>query len=408
MSPGALRMRAAQLPVIGPWADWLLQLVRLPKLTQRVDRMEALLEERVLREHELSDETTGLRSRISELSATVGRLERDAFSFAGSLREIESRKAENAALQALDAGLKTHDAGLTTQGAQLTALDARLTALDAQLTSLRALEQRVAQATAAISRLRLDLLPLSPDASDDGASPRDEAARLASVYHRFEDRFRGSREEILSRLRFYAPILQAAASKPGAGSAAFVDLGCGRGEMIELLGELGLSAYGVEASEDMVSVCSQLGLRAVHADAIDHLAGLPDGSLAGITCIHVLEHLPFRAMVELVAQALRVLRPGGVAIFETPNPENLIVGACNFHYDPTHLRPLPPDPTRYMLETAGFCNVTIERLHPGASSEEANAVVDPVVRLYTTLMSVPQDYALIAHKPEGQAPGADA
>jgi O-antigen chain-terminating methyltransferase len=39
--------------------------------------------------------------------------------------------------------------------------------------------------------------------------------------------------------------------------------------------------------------------------------------------------------------------PGGLLILETPNPENLVVGACTFWYDPTHIRPLPPAMMRF-------------------------------------------------------------
>ena len=169
--------------------------------------------------------------------------------------------------------------------------------------------------------------------------------------------------------------------------------------MIELLGEHGLDAYGVESSETMVALCCDKGLAAVHGDAIDHLESLAAESLAGVASIHVIEHLPFLQLMALFAQSFRVLRPGGVAIFETPNPENLIVGACNFHYDPTHIRPLPPDPMRFLLEASGFERVAIERLHPGATVAQVEKATDPIERLYATMMLVPQDYALIAYKP---------
>jgi O-antigen chain-terminating methyltransferase len=103
-----------------------------------------------------------------------------------------------------------------------------------------------------------------------------------------------------------------------------------------------------------------------------------------------------------------VLRPGGVAIFETPNPENLIVGACNFYYDPTHLRPLPPEPMRFLLEASGFVDVVIERLHPGAAPSTIDSATDPRANVYSTLMSVPQDYALIGYKPHVSAANSAA
>jgi len=232
-------------------------------------------------------------------------------------------------------------------------------------------------------------------AADGGAS----ANAFSNYYQRFEEQFRGPPDGIRERLRFYVPMFQAVAHPgPADSPARFVDLGCGRGELIQLLREQGLDAYGVESSEAMVDRCRGNGLTVLHGDALEHLESLAPESLAGIASIHVIEHLPFLQLAALFGQAFRVLRPGGVAIFETPNPENLIVGACNFYYDPTHLRPLPPEPMRFLLESSGFAQVSIERLHPGGTTAQVDAASDPLAKMYATMMLVPQDYALIAYK----------
>jgi O-antigen chain-terminating methyltransferase len=222
----------------------------------------------------------------------------------------------------------------------------------------------------------------------------DERQALDAYYRRFEDRFRGTADEIRTRLEFYLPIL-AAQEAP----ARYLDVGCGRGEFLELARRHGLAMTGVDASEAMVAQCREHGLEAAVGDGVEHLVALDQGSLAGVTAIHVIEHVPFRTLARLVAAAFRALRPGGVLVFETPNPENLIVGACNFYYDPTHLRPLPPEPVRYLLESAGFERVAIERLHPGATPEDVERASDHVDKLYTSLMLGPQDYAVIGYKP---------
>jgi SAM-dependent methyltransferase len=233
---------------------------------------------------------------------------------------------------------------------------------------------------------------------------RAESDRLEMFYRDFEDRFRGTSEEIRARLSFYVPILRAVADAlSDAAPAKFADLGCGRGEMVLLLRDNGLEAYGVDTNVAMLAKCREQGLDVVHGDALEHLASLQAGSLAGVTAIHMAEHLPFRTLLMLFDEAYRVLRPGGVAIFETPNPENLVVGACNFYYDPTHVRQLPPEPTRYMLESCGFVRVAIERLHPGTIGADVDDARDPVTTLYRTMMLVPQDYALIAYKPSDNA-----
>jgi O-antigen chain-terminating methyltransferase len=222
----------------------------------------------------------------------------------------------------------------------------------------------------------------------------DERQALDAYYRRFEDRFRGSADEIRARLEYYIPILVAQAAP-----ARYLDVGCGRGELLELARHHGLHMAGVDASEAMVAQCREHGLEAVLGDGAEHLAAIDRGSLAGVTAIHVIEHLPFRTLARLVAAAFRALRPGGVLVFETPNPENLIVGACNFYYDPTHVRPLPPEPVRYLLESAGFEHVAIERLHAGATPDDVARATDDVSRLYTSIMLVPQDYAVIGYKP---------
>ena len=262
--------------------------------------------------------------------------------------------------------------------------------------TLEATTETLANATAKLAR---EALPPT-DALTHDRDARAAAQAFDAYYRRFEDRFRGTPEEVRRRLAFYVPILVAAAQPASAASAAsVVDVGCGRGELLDLLRNQAVSAYGVERNEAMAAICRERGLAVVEADALVHLASLAPDSLAGVTCIHVIEHLPFAMLMKFVAHAMRVLRPGGVAILETPNPENLIVGACNFYFDPTHRRPLPPEPMRFLLEAAGFERVAIERLHASASPGDIGGAADPVAKLYTTIMLVPQDYALIGYKP---------
>jgi SAM-dependent methyltransferase len=128
-------------------------------------------------------------------------------------------------------------------------------------------------------------------------------------------------------------------------------------------------------------------------DLLDYLKGLDSDSLGAISGLHIIEHLPFEHVIALFDEALRVLRPGGVAIFETPNPENIIVGSCQFYYDPTHRNPLPPEATRFVLHARGFPNVDVKRLHPLAiPGLEADGSV------MHRLLTASQDYAVIGVK----------
>ncbi|MDQ2917537.1 MAG: methyltransferase domain-containing protein [Pseudomonadota bacterium] len=235
-----------------------------------------------------------------------------------------------------------------------------------------------------------------------GGATRDSTIEYAGdisegFYAAFEDRFRGTRDDIKQRVAVYLPLVRAAGA--GSSEAPIVDIGCGRGEWLELLHEQNLAASGIDLNRVAVAGCRGRGLDAIEADGIAHLRGLPPDSLGAVSAIHVIEHLPFARMIELFDEARRVLWPGGIVIFETPNPENLIVGACNFYYDPTHVRPLPPEPYRFMLESRGFDRVEIMRLHP---DPEAPAFADSpreLAQVISERFFGSRDYALIGFKP---------
>ncbi len=161
----------------------------------------------------------------------------------------------------------------------------------------------------------------------------DEADHLLNaMYVSFEDRFRGDRADIKQRVAVYLPMIEAA--QVGTLDAPIVDVGCGRGEWLELLKERSLTARGVDLNRIMVNECRERGFEVVEADALHYLRELPDNSLGAVTGMHIIEHLPLPTLIALLDESLRVLRPGGLAIFETPNPENLMVGACNFCTNP--------------------------------------------------------------------------
>ena len=225
--------------------------------------------------------------------------------------------------------------------------------------------------------------------------------RSEDFYLRFEARFRGSVSSIKQRLEAYLPVLDLL-GRDGDGFEA-LDLGSGRGEWLELLSERGWRVYGVDSNSAMAGECRSRGLEVEQGDALAHLRGLPENSLWLISGFHIVEHLPFELLQELLAQALRVLRPGGVVIFETPNPENLLVGAHTFYLDPTHQRPIPPALLSFLAEDCGYESYDIVRLHP--RDELAAAFVDSEpegVKSYARQAYGPQDYALVAAKRTAQ------
>jgi O-antigen chain-terminating methyltransferase len=212
-----------------------------------------------------------------------------------------------------------------------------------------------------------------------------------SFYRAFEDRYRGPREVIKDRLRAYSPFLEPLARLAPAPAA--LDLGCGRGEWLELLGESGFDAQGVDLDEGMLAACRERGLAARHGDALAALRARPDASLALVSAFHLVEHLPFDLVRELIAEALRVLQPGGLLVMETPNPENLTVGATSFYLDPSHLHPLPPGLLGFAAEHAGFARQRIVRLQ-----EDPALHRDAQIGLITVLAGVSPDYGVVAQK----------
>ncbi len=231
----------------------------------------------------------------------------------------------------------------------------------------------------------------------------EEEHLMDAFYVSFEDRFRGTREDIKHRVAVYLPFIEDAVA--GTDSRPILDIGCGRGEWLELLKEHGLTARGLDYNKWMVAQCREMGLDVIQGEAVEHLRSLARDSFSAITGMHIVEHLPFTHMIALFDEVLRVLKPGGIAIFETPNPENLIVAACNFYCDPTHLKPIPPPTIQFIAEARGFVRTRIERLNAAvltnpfrgihASSIEEIKVIRNL--LENTYFGAP-DYALIMYK----------
>ncbi len=242
---------------------------------------------------------------------------------------------------------------------------------------------------------RLTQLALPAPAAEKAAiMARVADERLDSFYVAFEDVFRGARDDIKGRLLRYIDVLRGA----GAGHLGkpVLDIGCGRGEWLELLKEHNIPAYGIDINSVMVERTAALGLDARSEDALEHMKGLPGGAVSALTAFHVVEHLPFGVLIDFFDEALRVLAPGGVAIFETPNPETMRVGATTFYNDPTHRNPIPPQVLQFMAAHRGFQDVEILRLHPFTDGLLRQPTAD--AELLNRVIFGPQDYAVIARR----------
>lgn len=219
--------------------------------------------------------------------------------------------------------------------------------------------------------------------------------RLDALYLAFEDVFRGTREDIKERAGQYLDRLVLAGA--GQSSKPILDVGCGRGEWLEILKEAGLTAYGVDSNLPMVERAASLGVNVVHGDLLEHVRSLEDESRSAITAFHVVEHLPLAVVVDFLDEALRVLAPGGLLLLETPNPENIRVGATTFYSDPTHRNPILPDTLRFMVEHRGFTETEIVRLRPGPLGDQLQGD-DWNSRHLNAMLFGPRDYSIVARR----------
>lgn len=213
----------------------------------------------------------------------------------------------------------------------------------------------------------------------------------SSFYRAFEERYRGSRELIKERQLVYLPFIEPLRLLYD--PCTVLDLGCGRGEWLELLREKGFQARGVDLDEGMLEACRQLNLPAEQGDAIAALREAPDASLAVISGFHIAEHIPFASLQALVTEALRALKPGGLLILETPNAENLVVASSSFYLDPTHERPIPHQLLDFLACFSGFVRTKLLRLN-----EEPHLARVREVDLINVLGGGSPDYAIIAQK----------
>jgi SAM-dependent methyltransferase len=256
---------------------------------------------------------------------------------------------------------------------------------------------RLLEGTSAPSSVAPASVDGSQSSIDGGQSEvfADERRHLNdALYLALEESFRGSAAEIKERLQVYRPLIEQA--RIASASQPLLDIGCGRGEWLELLREWNIPASGVDSNRALVESGRERGLPIIEADLMEHLRRLPDESLGALTGFHIIEHLPLETLLRLLDESVRVLKPGGLVIFETPNPENVLVGSCNFYFDPTHRNPLPAPVMKFFLESRGLNGVRIMRLNP--SDAEPVAGDAEIVKRFNQYFYGPMDYAVVGWK----------
>jgi SAM-dependent methyltransferase len=239
-----------------------------------------------------------------------------------------------------------------------------------------------------------------------GTSPAD----LNSFkYLGFENEFRGAPEQIRRRLEAYLPLF--------AGRSDIVDVGCGRGEFLDLLRSAGVTGRGIDTNDAMVEETRARGLAADKADALGYVRSLPDDSIGGIFAAQVIEHLPPDYLTAFVEEAARKIRPGGIIVLETINPACWVAFFESYIRDLTHVRPLHPETMQYLLRVSGFSPVEVRYSSPVDQEARLASMLPPAAEEATTLTELIetfnanvdrlnarlygfQDYAVIGYRPE--------
>lgn len=263
----------------------------------------------------------------------------------------------------------------------------------ADLEKVREQYERMIHAELRLIRLRAGTAvpqPAAPQpATTTSAAPAAPAPSVSSGldYSRFAERFRGTDEEIRRNMEFYRPIF--------AGKENVLDIGCGRGEFLDVMREAGVPARGIDLGEECIQQCRDQGLQAEVADLFPFLAAQPDEEFDGILSSQVVEHLPPDRLPEMIRLCATKLRRGGVLALETPNPECLAIFATYFYLDPTHTRPMPHQYLQFCMEEAGLTGIEVHRLNPAVDTmpELASLPTDFRERFFGGL-----DYAIIGRK----------
>jgi 2-polyprenyl-3-methyl-5-hydroxy-6-metoxy-1,4-benzoquinol methylase len=190
----------------------------------------------------------------------------------------------------------------------------------------------------------------------------------STTYLGFEDRFRGSQDQIRLRVADYGGILAAASD--------VLDVGCGRGELLDMLRQRGVKARGIDVNHAMVELCRGRGLDAEESDAVGYLERQREAAIGGLVAIQVVEHFEPAYLVRFLELAYDKLRPGAPLVLETVNPACWMAFFETYIRDLTHQRPLHPETLKYLVQAAGFTGVDIQFREPVGEGDRLDRVAD--------------------------------
>ncbi len=340
-------------------------------------------------------QTTELRAAQQHAHA-AGMFELRPYTGESRIKSALSKAVEKAvgyALIDIIGQLNSYRAGLDRLfDALIDRVEPQASALDHDVAELRervtAMERRARSAGSTDVLARLEELGRRVDRR--GFSPFYDGAR-------FEEEFRGplgSRyDDVARRFQGHDPVL---------------DMGCGRGELLEVLQRFEVPAWGVDLDPDAVADAIHAGFDARSGDGLEIMGGVADASLGGVVCVQVVEHLGPQGVLDFVELCRTKLRPGGLVYVETVNPRSLCVFANAMYVDPTHTQPIHPDYLQFLFGEAGFSDVAVEWRSPvpddarlpqiDDDGTEVTARLRQIVEQLNGLLYGPQDYAVTARR----------
>ncbi len=422
LSRGSVLRKMYRVPVAGYLLRLVVAIARLPVLITnfrrveshsmaQLDRVACHINDAVAHlSHEMREQSKAnrthfeaLQKQLNDLKATVqlqiNLLIREQEKFAQvqtvvrqNLSTTQSELSERIDLETSHA--REQDALQERYAAELQALKVQVEKqIDDLIERLQKSRMDVAQQETRLSRL-LEGAAVTPSGPTPQSHPEQDHL-LDSLYFSLEDVLRGTPEQIKEEVKVYLPVLEKAGI-----SSDILDVGCGRGEWLQVLREEGFQARGIDTNRILIQQCKELLLDVEEHEALSYLGLLSDGSLSAVTAFHFAEHLPLETLVKFLDEAGRTLKPGGLIILETPNPENLLVGSCNFYLDPTHKNPIPIPTMKLLVEARGFRCEEVLKLH--AVSSTKIEVKDQLTSHLNHFLYGPMNYAIVARKPDTQ------
>ena len=304
--------------------------------------IEELVEQRKRRQDELKNSLDELAGAIE----SVGLIRTKRPGLRAKLQQLHSALAAYVSAQDKEWDAYSNNHSTTV----FKSLQWKIEKLEAEYSNLKTLLSHFAGLENRLDRL-LDSLD-EKTAVAAAAELRAVKEQLSPIqYADFEQRFRGSREQVETRLQKYLPIFS--------GRREILDIGCGRGEFLELLAASGHKGVGIDLSDSMLEIAAEKGLECHKEDALAFLKNLPDASLDGIFSSQVIEHFQPEYLRRVIGESFRTLRPGSPLLLETINPLSLFALSRIYFLDPTHRQPLHPEYMRYLLANSGFSAVEI-------------------------------------------------